>query len=60
LQRVPPNLELGAFLDLLQEPADLRFPEAPVAAEGPDGRDLSGSGPAGDRLGVDPEHRGDL
>src|SRR5215510_10169309 len=42
---MPADLDLGSFLDLLQEPPNLRRPEAPVASKGPDGRDLSGSGP---------------
>src|SRR5205085_1135641 len=42
--------------DLFEEPADLAGPEAAVAAEGADGRDLPGPGPARHGLGVDPEH----
>ena len=48
---------LGGLVDLLEELLDLRPLEAAVAAEGADGRDLAGACPAGDRLGVDPEHR---
>src|SRR5690606_11861804 len=40
--------------------AHLGLPVTTVAAEGPDGRDLPGLGPPGDRLRVDTEQRGHL
>ena len=40
-------------LHLLEAALDLRRPEPAVAAEGPNGRDLAGARPSGDRLGVD-------
>src|SRR5262249_28400902 len=46
-----------ALFDLGEELAHFAGPEAAVAAERADGRDLAGTGPAGHRLGVDAEHR---
>src|SRR5207253_3315749 len=48
------------LFDLGEEPADLRRPEAAVAAEGADGRDLARTRPARDGLGVHLEHHGNL
>src|ERR1044072_3881933 len=56
-----PARQLRAELfDLGEEPADFRRPEAAVAAEGADSRDLARTRPARDGLGVDLEHHGNL
>src|SRR5439155_6888327 len=49
-----------AALGLLEVLAHLRRSEAAVSPEGTDRRDLAGARPAGDRLGVDAEERGNL
>src|SRR5581483_4388373 len=54
------RLETRLALDLLQVAHDLDRPETAVPAEGPDGGDLAGPGPARDGLRVDPEHLGHL
>src|SRR6266496_3512490 len=46
--------------DPRKQGTDLGLPVAAVAAESPDGRQLSGLCPARDRLGVHAEHRRDL
>src|SRR5205085_980648 len=52
---------VGALLgDAGQEGPHLRLAVAAVAPEGADRGQLAGLGPAGDGLGVDTEHRGDL
>src|SRR5437764_12824892 len=51
----------GLLLDEVgQLGEDLALAEPAVPAEGPDGRDLAGAGPAGDGFRVDPEELGDL
>ena len=48
------------MLHLLEAPANLRRPEATVSPQRADRRDLAGPGPAGHRLGIDPEKGGYL
>src|SRR3546814_1591533 len=55
----PGGLHLGLG-HLLEARPDLGCLEPAMAAEGPDGVQLAGTGPAGDGLGVHPEHRRDL
>src|SRR5664280_3922064 len=43
-----------------QQPAYLSLPVAAVPTEGPDGRQLAGLGPPGNRLPIHAEHRGHL
>ena len=48
------------MLHLLEAPTNFRSAEAAMAAKGPNRGDLARTGPASDRLRVDPEESGDL
>src|SRR5713101_5261929 len=48
--------KVGGFVDLFEELADLRLPEAPVPAQRADRGDLAGTRPTGHGFRVDPEH----
>jgi len=53
-------LRLEFLAHLVKEATDLDSAKPPVPSEGPDSRDLPGSRPAGNGLGVDFKHCGDL
>jgi hypothetical protein len=50
----------GSHLRAAEEAAHLGLTIAAVTPEGPQGSQLPGFGPTGDRLGVDPEKGGNL